>query len=104
MVDLPRFDVMTKVVGHGRGSLYHAADTGMVTYQVEVHYRPCVYHCTSRGVLVRLRKKSTEAEPKACFNDGVVNGYLVTVSYSKFTAGFSIFSIFLYFFKKKSKN
>ena len=55
-------------------------------------------------VIARLRKKSTEAEPKACFNDGVVNGYLVTVSYSKFTAGFSIFSIFLFFFKKKSKN
>ena len=52
------------------------------------------------SVLVRLRKKSTEAGPKACFDDGVVNGYLVTVSYSKFTAGFSIFSIFLYFFKK----
>ena len=26
-------------------------------------------------ILARLRKKSTEAEPKACFDDGVLKGY-----------------------------
>ena len=52
---------------------------------------------------MRLRKKSTEAEPKACFENGVVKGYQVTISYSKFTAGYLKKKlIFLEFFGGKS--
>ena len=52
--------------------LYPCMYTG--SYRYGVHkYRDgqlCVY-----TVLVCLRKKSTEADPKACFETGVVKGY-----------------------------
>ena len=45
---------------------HHTSQT-IIPYLIQASYAVCT--------LVRLRKKATEADPKACFDDGDVKGY-----------------------------